>query len=581
MSWIFGAIPKTSFDLENILLKNLPEIAFQSKKKKFQIYGGGLSNTIHFSNSNDSPSKQWIVSGVGIQLQDKSTLLLQQQDWNSLLNSEDSGRKIRNLDGHHVIVQWDSKSVSIITDRLGLRDIYLVENEKGIFFSTNPIWLKAFVNLELDFSELGSHWLLFNQISNESIFRGTKRITAGQKVTIGLEPEPKIEIENYDWLPSSEKKDFGINEFSELLYSLININLPKEQHLSLSLSGGMDSRLLLSYLVKENIIPFDTHTFGNPNHPDSKVAHEIVERLGLEHHQFNIELDSIENLIEKLADYSSRTLINTSVSAFIQLNNYSLIDAESTFLIDGTPGEIWRREFFYKLYLQGKQYLLEGNVEKIVPFLKLERADIFNDDANNEMIKGVKTQLKKLLNNLPPINEDSLENWLDLFAIKTKIPNNFSPEQTRLDNYVISVMPFIQPSLLENLFNMKVSLRQNRKLFREIINRNAPVLKKFSLVKGVLPYPYSLNTLQSRIWIKTKQKLKLKSYTDNNREMMLNKLKEFILDTINSQDVKETPYYNYSKIGNIVKQYYKGDTSYSYALDWWLSFELFRKEISK
>lgn len=581
MSWIFGVIPKASFDIENTILKNLHTITFQSKTEKFQIYAGGLPNTLCFSNNNGVTSKSFVVSGVGLQLHDKSTLLLQQQNWNSLLNSDDSEKQIRNLDGHHVIVQWDDGSIQIITDRLGLRDIYLLENEKGIFFSTNPIWLKEFVELELDFSEFGSHWLLFNQVSNESIFKGIQRITAGQKVTIKLEQNSKIEIENYDWLPSQEKKDFGINEFSELLYSLINIDLPKGQHISLSLSGGLDSRLLLSYLIKENNIPFDTHTFGNPNHPDSKIAHEIVKKLGIEHHQYNIELDSIENLIEKITDYSSRTLVNTSVSAFIQLNNYSSIDAKSNFLIDGTPGEIWRREFFYKLYLRGKQYLLEGNVEKIIPFLMLERADIFDDDVNNKMMKGIKTQLNKLLNNLPPINEEFLENWLDLFAIKTKIPNNFSSEQTRLDNYVISVMPFIQPSLLENLFNMKVSLRQNRKLFREIINRNAPVLKKINLVKGVMPYPYSLNTLQSRVWIKTKQKLKLKSYNDNNREMMLQKLKEYILDMVNSQEVKETGYYNYAKIEKIVTQYYKGDTSYSYELDWFLSFELFRKEISK
>ncbi len=149
------------------------------------------------------------------------------------------------------------------------------------------------------------------------------------------------------------------------------------------------------------------------------------------------------------------------------MQNYSFLNDKSVVLIDGGFGEIWRREFFYKLFLQGKSALLERNITKIIPYLMLKRADIFTIEVFEQMMKGIEIQLNELFAKLPKIEIDSIGNWLDLFAIKTRLINYYSHEQSRLDNYLISVMPFIQPSLMKNLLNMPIHLRQNGKLFRK------------------------------------------------------------------------------------------------------------------
>ena len=581
MSWIIGVVPKIPLDFDKILSAIDNDKKFTYKSKSFQIYAGSSTNNLHFSKGNYADNKGWIISGIGLQNNIEDTKILEHSDWNRLLKEKNKIEKINNLDGHFIIVEWNDKFVSINSDVLGLRDIYIVENKNGVFFSTNVFWLSKFINLELDFHEFGSRWLLFNQISDKSIFTGIHRIVAGKKVTISLNHNFTIEFKDNHWLPSNTRKQFGIVEYSSQLSSLINLKLPKEKQLSLSFSGGMDSRVILSYLLKNENISYDTHTFGNSEHPDGKIASEIAANLGLQHEQFNIGLPSIEKCIKNISEYTSQTLVNNAASAFLQLQNYSFLKGRRVVLIDGGFGEIWRREFFYKLFLRGKDALLEKNAKKIIPFLMLQRADIFSSDTMEEMMKGIEIQVNELFVKLPKIEKNFLGNWLDIFAIKTRLTNYYSHEQSRLDNYLTSIMPFIQLSILQDLFNMPINLRQNGKLFRKIIKINAPILEKFSLAKGQSTHPYFLNSLQSRLWSIARKKLKLNVYQENNTKILLQNLKEFVYDTVNSKEVKETSYYDHAKVKNIVELYYNGDTTYSNALDWWLSFELFRQKFSK
>lgn len=581
MSWIIGAIPKNKIDSDIILSAFDEKIVYKYESDKIKLYAGSLSDNLHFFKNYNDAKNGWLVSGIGLQSSADNTKILQHIDWTDILVNNNKSEIIKNLDGHFIIIQWDDNFITFYSDLLGLRDIYIAENENGVFFSTNVIWLSRLFNLEIDFSEFGSRWLLFNQISDKSIFKGIHRIVAGKRARISLNQNLSVEYKDNNWLPSNIEKQFEIEEFSSKLSSLINLKLPKENRLSLSFSGGMDSRVILSYLLKNENISYDTHTFGNSEHPDSKIASEIAANLGLQHEQFNIGLPSIEKCIKNISEYTSQTLVNNAASAFLQLQNYSFLKGRRVVLIDGGFGEIWRREFFYKLFLRGKDALLEKNAKKIIPFLMLQRADVFSSDTMEEMMKGIEIQVNELFAKLPEIEKKFLGNWLDIFAIKTRLTNYYSHEQSRLDNYLTSVMPFIQLSILQDLFNMPINLRQNGKLFRKIIKINAPILEKFSLAKGQSTHPYFLNSLQSRLWIIARKKLKLNVYQENNTRILLQNLKEFVYDTVNSKEVKETSYYVHAKIKNIVELYYNGDTTYSNALDWWLSFELFRQKFSK
>jgi hypothetical protein len=226
---------------------------------------------------------------------------------------------------------------------------------------------------------------------------------------------------------------------------------------------------------------------------------------------------------------------------------------------------------------------MNKNTKEIIPYLTTHRANIFNEDIRLEMLLGCEQQINNIFSELPKIDEIGIENWIDLFAIKTRLTNYYSQEQSRLDSLIMCYMPFAQQNLLKNIFILDVDQRKNGKLFRELIRKNYSPLLKYPLAKGQLSHPFWLNTIQSRIWSAAYKKLKLKTYRDNSPEWLINSLKVYINDTMNSKLIQENGIYDYNKLLTLTKSLNAGNTSAIniHELDWWLAFELFRQNITK
>ncbi len=539
---------------------------FEYSSNKLHIFAGGNRSNLFF-NSPQNGKDGWVISGIGLKADEYESSIFTKNDWSNHLDN------LNNINGHFILVKWNNEKITFESDPIGLRDIYISEGENEIVFSTRVDWLAKSHKLKINFDEFGSRWLLFNQISNSSVFFKTDRIVAGKKVSISLNENRRTNY-SYNWLPDKQGQMIGVDDYLKKLKPLIFI----EEKPSLGLSGGMDSRVLLSYLLKENI-KFDTFTFGSISHPDSLMAHKIVKDFNLSHKQYNAELPSIDKLISKIKEYTTLTIVNNASSAIFQSLNYSLMNNQHSVLIDGCFGEIFRREFFYKLYFNGKKFLLNKDAKGIIPHILLHHADIFNEDINNLMIGGIEKKLLYWFENLPSVEEIGIENWLDLFALKTRMPNYFLHEQTIIDNVVTSIMPFAQLNLLKTLFNIPIPLRKNGKLLRQIIKQNYSFLEKYPLVKGNSTYPYYFNSFQSRLLSYVRKKTNKNIYRDNSRDKLLNLLKPYILDISSSQTFKNSEIYNPKKIIEIINNYYRGNLTYGYSLDWWLSFELFRLNI--
>lgn len=544
-------------------------ILFEYSSKKIKIFAGGNKDNLFFNSSSKHNEKQgWVVSGIGLKSNNVGNTIFKKEDWSDHLDI------LNNIDGHFVAVKWNEERIIFESDPLGLRDIYISESKSNIIFTTRVDWLAKSHELKINFNEFGSRWLLFNQITDNSVFHGVERIVSGKKATVALNGYD-IKHYNSNWLPDEKSKNIDIENYSENLKSLIYIG----NRQTLGLSGGMDSRVILSYLLEGNS-SWDTFTFGNPKHPDSLISQFLVNDYNIEHTQYHAGLPPIENLIAKIKDYSIQSIVNNGVSAIYQSLNYSSMNNQHSILIDGCLGEIWRREFFYRLYFNGKKSILNKDTKSIIPNISHPHADIFTEEINNLMTSSLEDQIHFWFENLPPVEKIGIENWIDLFALKTRMPNYFSHEQTIIDDVVTSIMPFAQMSLIKNLFNIPISLRKNGKLFKTLIKTNFPSLEKYSLVKGSSINPYNFNSLQSRILNQFRKKFNRNIYKDNSRDQLLNILKPYILDISSSVSFKNSGMYDHKKVKEIIESYYNGNLNYGYSLDWWLSFELFRQNLA-
>ncbi len=570
MSWFFGIISKTEIE-KNLTVINSFSPSFLINEGSLLLCGGGNDKTLFSKTEGET---KWAAAGTGIKKENGSYRLMGLNEWENFFNH--IGRP-EELNGHFASVLIEKQKLTLFTDIPGLRDIYLYEDRDKILFTTMPALAARFIPLEINFSEFGGRWLLLNQLSVNSIFKNLERITAGKSVTINLS-DFSIYRTTVEWPIGFDKLPSARSKVEDTLNSLINFPLSAGNKISLSLSGGMDSRIILSGLINKSKDLWNAHTFGHPGHPDSVISARLAERFGFGFEQvYNAELT--DGIIKELSAYSSGTIINAPASAYLQLRSYKYAGTLNNVIIDGGFGEILRREFLNKLLWKCRRAIIGKDVRGIIPHLKLFKADIFNGEINRIMEEGASAQLELLISSLPQADEKDIEDWLDLFSIKTRLPNFYGPEQSRVDGMHINYMPFAQKDFLELIFSIPAGMRKNGRLSKEFIRMHAPTLAGIPLAKGNTTHPFFMGSFQSRLWSYLQRSTNRNLFADNSGYDLLFYLREFILDTAHSADVRNAPYYDYKKIVKLAEDFYSGRNELLSRLDWWLAFELFRKGI--
>jgi len=565
MSWIFGY-----FGNRNRIKISSPETQLHTfQNSNLMLYAGGNSETIFFK-SDSLKSNCWAVAGVGLIHSDEEYKILNADDWDNFLSLRQVD--LQKINGHFVAVKYSADELKIFSDELGLREIYIVKLPEGFGFTTRIDWLKYFINPEIDLMEFGSRWLLQNQVSRNSIFKNVKRLICANAAL----KNGNLTINENPWQPDLHLT--GNREmFGTALKKLLSIN---ERKISLSLSGGLDSRLLLSCLANKNSGLWESHTFGDPNHPDSKISSQLLSSLNLKNKIVDDVLPTNDKLIELIKTYAVQSAITNPVSSILNLRFYERLAKQNKLIIDGGFGEIWRREFANRLLLFGRKALLEKDSIKIYSLLKHYKADIFSEDVQNEMERGAIEQINNVLEEMPDVAEIGSAKWIDLFSISSRLTNYYSPEQARIDQYVLSFMPLVQKDILQLLFGLNDVEKKNGKLFKELIKQNSIQLTKHPLVKGNIEHPFNSSSLGARIHSRVKNKLGL-SYRSKQQIEFLNSLREFIGDVIQSSEVRNYEYYDRKKLNKIVSDFSSKENDYNSEIDWFLSMELFRQGISK
>ena len=564
MSWIFGYFGNT-------IQKQFtsPEASrYTFKNSNFILFSGGNKQTCFFKSETDDSC--WAVTGVGLKPFESGYAVLGQSEWNNYLTVNKIN--LNSVNGHFVAIKHSNNELKIFTDELGLRDIHIVQLTNGFGFTTRIDWLKYFIKPEIDLKVFGSRWLLQNQISRNSIIKNVTRLVCANATV----RENSLTIAQNEWKPNFEIP--GNKEiFNSVLHQLLSV---KDKKISLSVSGGLDSRLLLSYLTTKNSALWDTHTFGDSNHPDSKIASELLISLNSKNEIIDGEIPKIDELIDLVKTYSVHSILTNPASSILNLRFYDKLADQSRVVVDGGFGEIWRRAFANRLLILGRNALLKKDARALSSFLRYKRADIFSEEVLGEMDKGVIDQLDLLFEDIPDANEIGPERWIDLFSIRCRLINYYSPEQVRVDQFLISFMPLVQKDILNLLFGITDTDKRNGKLFKQLIKRNSIRLAKIPLVKGNITHPFDSSSISARLHSRIKNKLGL-SYQSKRLIEFQSSLKDYIDEMLNSVEVRNYDYYDKKKLARLADNFKSKSNDYNPEIDWFLSFELFRQGLTK
>lgn len=566
MSWILGFVG-TSLSrerrerLDAFVTDPLVEIVGRT----YFVAAGGLRETCLAGGLPENRG-HWCVIGTGVQIEDDGAKILSSSDWlRRLLPPEP---RFDGLGGGFVAFRVSTSRVQAYTDPFGLRSLYWLRTRNGFYFSTRPDWLAALGGgLALNWPTFGSHWVTYHQLSVQSLVSDVGRLGPGGRLTL---TDSDAEERSHLYALPDEHPAGDIRNLLRM-----QLDPADTRTVSLGLSGGLDSRTLLALSNRSD--RFAVHVFGPKTKADVHVSLTLAEEEDLQFSHFNFPPPDHDALLETVRGHSVQTHAVSPASSAISLRYYPELRSQQKLVVDGAFGEIVRRQFMNRLVRRGPDAVKGRDVGRALEFIRFERAPIFSGEVRREMEFGTRRDLALRLDGLPDIAKHGVENVVDLLNVQTRLPNFFGYEQARLDGLVQSYMPFAHPLAVDAVFRIPANRRKGGRVARRIIARHAPRLRRYPLVKGGILYPYGMPGLMGTLWVKIRRKFG-PSPDPAERTYVLQTLKEFVLDRIQSSQVKDHPAYDWPRLDAIAKAYYTSG-SHGAELDWWLAFDFWRDAI--
>ena len=209
---------------------------------------------------------------------------------------------INHIKGIFVIIIIDGPVFSIFNDQLGIRKYFYYIKDRQFIISNSIREISGFIKCSPDKNAIGTYLLLNYFISDYTYYKEIKKSTPAS----GLAYSERIYFRTYwDFNSLLTDRDSTIS-YQKICDKLIEI---LEQYLRelnitkpfITLTGGLDSRLLLALFLKIGVRP-DIISYGNPESGDVKTAKDIANKFNLEFNNPDLNISDVGRFNEVSSD---------------------------------------------------------------------------------------------------------------------------------------------------------------------------------------------------------------------------------------------------------------------------------------
>jgi hypothetical protein len=238
---------------------------------------------------------------------------------------------IKTINGEFLIILIDKKknTLSIANDRFSSIQLYYYQNKKEVILSFAYLDILKIVKNKIGFKMRGDivfEYLWFRRVYGESTYDSLVKFIKPARILI-LSSKGKDEIVYY--MPNFGKNNNSLRQNSKILASSISESMSRKlsdansKKVGLFLSGGMDTRVLLSAFNKTNFIDkLQYFTLGYSKSGEYRVAKQLTKSHHSNHH-----------FIELAHDYYDRYWRDKLYISGGLFNQYSIIFAGHSDLI--------------------------------------------------------------------------------------------------------------------------------------------------------------------------------------------------------------------------------------------------------
>ncbi len=473
---------------------------------------------------------------------------------------------INDLEGMFSFIFYDKKKNNYFfgRDRFGIKPLYYTKVKKNIIFSSEIKPLLKLNNFKINNTAVSEFFFKGSMDHNENTF--FNNIYSVKPGFHGIVKKSDIKLKKY-WDLSKSREHFKYeknyisyrSKLQQLLTQSLDKHLNSDRKIGLFLSGGTDSNSILNLMLnRSKNEKINTFTYGFKNNTSGSETKRVNKIVSNSNKVSNYTYLTTPNDVLTGFDKTIRILETpfTSIRIIAMKKLYEVARKKGCIVIlEGDGGDELFGGYDYNLF----SYLKD----KYKNFKNRDR-QIFNkiDEYVKKSKKNYKSLISLCLTNThqySSTSDGSIFVNSDFFN-KSYLDENINESFFYHKN--IPYLNYLQNSQLKDIHEIKIprSLKYKDRLsMSEGIESRIPLLDhKFAEYAFNLPNHCKFSDLKSRYifkdicqrkgFSKMKFEYSKRSIADPQKEWLRSHLKEFFLDSVNSQDFKNLEYFNSKQI---------------------------------
>jgi len=225
----------------------------------------------------------------------------------------------RKISGIFSISIWDKykKTLYLVRDIVGVKPLYYSYKNGNLFFSTLIKPLLEINGRQLNIEAVNYYSNFGYNDLTETFFKNIFKLEPGELIIYKNKSFKKEKFLKYNF-----KKNLSKNDVKEKIIKVINKQTISDVPIALSLSGGVDSNIILSAISK-NLRTYNiSFTYDNNKSLDSIYAANRAKLFNTDHQEIKVSNDKFVSTIEKVNDILEEPVGNqNSVSNLILAEN--------------------------------------------------------------------------------------------------------------------------------------------------------------------------------------------------------------------------------------------------------------------
>ncbi len=401
-------------------------------------------------------------------------------------NNKQLENVLSKIDGCFSAILYDKNELILISDRYGMKPLYLW-NREGNFAWVSEV--KALLALKCFKPEINAKAIqcfmdIGYFIGDNTWFKDVKLINAASVITYSLKQRKIVEKKRYWKWSSIKPQKITFNEaiirLSKLLQEAVKKRVKIGEKLGVALSGGIDSRLNLAVIDQINDLNVICYTLGKKGSGDIKIAKMVSSIKNNKHYIFDLNqenwMDVRYQSVWRTDGMMSLLHLHSPVSS---QRIKELFDIQ----IGGNLGEILKAEWVDEFDKRVTKKTAFNRFRKHIEFTNLD--DEFYDISHQDPYV-FDTRGRRLINmgvvaaNIAiEIRKPLLDN--DLIEFLYALPDGYRKERKLYEKTLL----YKYPEYYENIpwqwtgYPISKEMTSRKKFFRFL----KKLLEKFSIIK--------------------------------------------------------------------------------------------------